>query len=211
MKTIPAALFFLGIVLTCGNVFATDFNMPSNCLEYPPPTGGASSDLATDGDPPIVDMYIPFFSVPNVPAEILSFRRGGDGNWQIAVNAPQTGNYYIQTVYTPFLQTFQQQYLQIGNSNWITLSSPTNGTSGHSTMPSLQATIGQKYANGFVEFSASVESAQPFSMGLDGNGNVTVYCVAFNPNGFPVTVYDADRNFVGTGAMGVSGTIVWDN
>lgn len=189
---------------------ATDFIAPSNCSSVTP-TGGASSDLATEGDPPVVEMYLPRWTTGNVPAEILAIQRDStSGDWQIYAYAPAGGQYYIQTVYTPFLQTFQTIDMNKGESKYITLARLTNGTSGHPTASSLEVNIGSKYAGGFAEFSASVDDSEPFTMQLDQSGKVMVYCLAYNVNGYPVTVYNAEHEFVGTGEIGSTGTITWD-
>lgn len=190
--------------------FATDFIAPSNCGSVTP-TGGASSDLATEGDPPVVEMYLPRWTTGNVPAEVLAIQRDStSGDWQIYAYAPAGGQYYIQAVYTPFLQTFQTIDMKNGESKYITLARLTNGTPGHPTASSLEVNIGSKYAGGFVEFAASIGASEPFTMQLDQSGKVMVYCLAYNVNGYPVTVYNAEHEFVGTGEIGSTGAITWD-
>lgn len=198
----------LTILLLPPRLYAdTDFIIPEQCTQGA--TGAASSDLATAGDPPIVEVSRLFTSTPDKYATVTNIYTDGSKNWYVEFDAPQYDTYAIKTSYTPFLTTFQSASYYQGPSGKVALALPV-GTATSRIWEYYNIKLGDALGGAFIEFVPDIVADDPFTMQVDDSGDITVYCYQEIFGGQAVTVYDKNHEFYGTGKIQSDGTIRWD-
>ncbi|MEB0048255.1 MULTISPECIES: hypothetical protein [unclassified Pseudomonas] len=185
----------------------TDFIIPEQCTQGA--TGAASSDLATAGDPPIVEVYRSNTSTPDKYATVTNIYTDGSKNWYVEFDAPQYDSYAIKASYTPFLTTYQSAYYYQGPSGKVALAVPV-GTAKSRIGEYYNIKLGNALGGAFIEFVPDIVADDPFTMQVNDSGDITVYCYQEVSGGQAVTVYDKDHEFYGTGKIQSDGTIRWD-
>jgi hypothetical protein len=185
----------------------TDFVIPEQCTQGA--TGAASSDLATGGDPPIVEVYRLFTSTPDKYATVTSIYTDSSKNWYVEFDAPQYDTYAIKTSYTPFLTTFQAASYYQGPSGKVALALPV-GTAMSRIGEYYNIKLGAALSDAFIEFAPDIVADDPFTMQVDDSGDITVFCYREVFGGQAVTVYDKNHELYGTGIIQSDGTIRWD-
>jgi hypothetical protein len=185
----------------------TNFNIPLQCTQGA--TGAASNTLATDGDPPAVNIYRFSGSQDQRTGSILSTYRDEKNNWFVTFTVPQTDYYTIYTEYTPFLVTYQSEAYYQGQTYQRPLAQP--GQIRESlTVASFDVNLGSELPNAYIEFTADISTVGPLTMQVDANGLIRLYCYTIEPNGQPITVYDQNYEFVGTGVLNDNGRVTWN-
>ncbi|MCQ9472960.1 hypothetical protein NRB15_21675 [Pseudomonas alliivorans] len=185
----------------------TDFIIPEQCIQGA--TGAASDDLATGGDQPIVEVYRLFTSTPDKYATVTNVYADGSKNWYVEFDAPQYDLYAIKTSYTPFLTTYQSASYYQGASGKVALALPV-GNALSRIWEYYNIKLGSALGGAFIEFAPDVVADDPFTMQVDADGDITVYCYQEVFGGQAVTVYDKDHEFYGTGIIQSDGSIRWD-
>ena len=185
----------------------TDFIIPEQCIQGA--TGAASTDLATGGDPPIVEVSWLFTATSDKYATVTNIYTDDSKNWYVEFDAPQYDAYAIKTTYTPFLTTFQSAYYYQGPSGKVALALPV-GSLLSRIWEYYNIKLGSALGDAFIEFVPDTVANDPFTMQVDGNGDITVYCYQEVFGGQAVTVYDKNHELYGTGKIQSDGTIRWD-
>jgi hypothetical protein len=198
---VTTALVLISNAATCRA--DTDFIVPEQCADGA--TGAASNELATDGDPPIVEVYRNSGLTNDRYATINKITKDGDKKWYVSFSAPQWDTYTIKTVYTPFLTAWQSGTYYKGPTEDVPLSLP----GGRTTLRSFTVKLGNMLGNAFIEFAPDIVADEPFTMQVDASGNITVYCYTKVFGGQSITVYNEENEFVNTGRINDDGTISW--
>lgn len=196
------------LMLLSSRLYAdTDFILPEQCTQGA--TGAASSDLATGGDPPIVEVYRAFTFTPDKYATVTNIYSDDNKHWYVEFDAPQYDSYAIKTSYTPFLTMYQSAYYYQGSSGQVALAIP-ESTALSKIWTGYNITLGSALANAYIEFAPDIAADDPFTMQVDGSGNIAVNCYQVTLFGQSVTVYDKNHEFYGTGTVLTDGTVRWN-
>lgn len=130
------------------------------------------------------------------------------GRWFVRLQNPTPDTYLFVTTYTPFL--ISTKSVRMADRPSVTTFLPDPGDSEGSLWP-VRATYVVTVVDqnnhalpfGIVDFIPAFAGSSPYTLQATNQGTITLNCVQAQPNGYAVTVYDPNGNYLYDGRFPV--------